>query len=129
MHSSWTRACNGSIHGWRPIEKVPGVLDGSSTRVQRREGFLQIQSGAGGEHPHSLADDDPDSEGLIDRSDRVVRAYEEWFAGYDQHPDELLERTFEETAGYDEMVLLRDIRFVLECEHRMAAIFGRAPNR
>ncbi len=91
--------------------------------------FCRSRSGAGGEHPHSLAGDDPDREGSIDPSDRVVRAYEEWFAGYDQDPDELLERTFEETAGYDEMVLLRDIRFVSQCEHHMAAIFGRAHHR
>ena len=72
------------------------------------------------------AGDDPDREGLIDTPARVVRAYAEWFAGYDQDPDELLERTFEETAGYDEMVLLRDIRFVSHCEHHMAPIIGRA---
>ena len=72
------------------------------------------------------AGDDPDREGLIDTPARVVRAYAEWFAGYDQDPDELLERTFEETAGYDEMVLLRDICFVSHCEHHMAPIIGRA---
>lgn len=72
------------------------------------------------------AGDDPNREGLIDTPARVVRAYEQWFAGYDQDPDELLERTFEETAGYDEMVLLRDIRFVSHCEHHMAPIIGRA---
>lgn len=72
------------------------------------------------------AGDDPNREGLIDTPARVVRAYEQWFAGYDQDPDGLLERTFEETAGYDEMVLLRDIRFVSHCEHHMAPIIGRA---
>ena len=72
------------------------------------------------------AGDDPEREGLIGTPARVVRAFTEWFAGYDQDPDELLERTFEETAGYDEMVLLRDIRFVSHCEHHMAPIVGRA---
>jgi GTP cyclohydrolase I len=72
------------------------------------------------------AGDDPEREGLIGTPARVVRALTEWFAGYDQDPDELLERTFEETAGYDEMVLLRDIRFVSHCEHHMAPIVGRA---
>jgi GTP cyclohydrolase I len=72
------------------------------------------------------AGDDPDRAGLIDTPARVVRAYEQWFAGYDQDPDELLQRTFEEIAGYDEMVLLRDIRFVSHCEHHMAPIIGRA---
>jgi len=72
------------------------------------------------------AGDDPDREGLIETPARVVRAYEEWFAGYGEDPDELLQRTFEEVAGYDEMVLLRDIRFVSHCEHHMAPIVGRA---
>ncbi len=70
--------------------------------------------------------DDPEREGLIGTPARVVRAFTEWFAGYDQDPDELLERTFEETAGYDEMVVLRDIRFVSHCEHHMAPIIGCA---
>jgi len=72
------------------------------------------------------AGDDPDREGLLETPARVVRAYEEWFAGYGEDPDELLRRTFEEVAGYDEMVLLRDIRFVSHCEHHMAPIVGRA---
>jgi len=72
------------------------------------------------------AGDDPDREGLIETPARVIRAYEEWFAGYGEDPDELLQRTFEEVAGYDEMVLLRDIRFVSHCEHHMAPIVGRA---
>ena len=72
------------------------------------------------------AGDDPDREGLVETPARVVRAYEEWFAGYREDPDELLQRTFEEIAGYDEMVLLRDILFVSHCEHHMAPIVGRA---
>jgi GTP cyclohydrolase I len=72
------------------------------------------------------AGDDPEREGLIDTPARVVRAYAEWFTGYEQNPDEVLERTFEETAGYDEIVLLRDVRFVSHCEHHMAPILGRA---
>ena len=69
--------------------------------------------------------DDPDREGLAATPSRVVRAYEEWFAGYDEDPREFLKRTFEEVAGYDEMVLLRDVRFVSHCEHHMAPIIGR----
>jgi GTP cyclohydrolase I len=69
--------------------------------------------------------DDPEREGLVATPARVVRAYEEWFSGYDQNPDELLQRTFEEVAGYDEMVLMRDIHFVSHCEHHMAPITGR----
>ena len=56
---------------------------------------------------------------------RVVRAYEEWFSGYFEDPREFLKRTFEEVAGYDEIVLLRDIRFASHCEHHMAPIIGR----
>jgi GTP cyclohydrolase IA len=72
------------------------------------------------------AGDDPAREGLIDTPDRVVRAYQEWFAGYEEDPVDLLQRTFEETGGYDEIVVLRDIRFTSHCEHHMAPIFGRA---
>jgi len=54
-----------------------------------------------------------------------VRAYQEWFAGYDEDPRDYLKRTFEEVAGYDEIVLLRDVRFVSHCEHHMAPIIGR----
>jgi len=72
------------------------------------------------------AGDDPDREGLIETPARVTRAYEQWFAGYGEDPEEFLQRTFEEVAGYDEMVLLRDIRFVSHCEHHMAPIIGRA---
>lgn len=71
------------------------------------------------------AGDDPAREGLRDTPGRVVRAYEEFFKGYGSDPRELLERTFEETDGYDEMVLLRDIRFESHCEHHMAPIIGR----
>jgi len=72
------------------------------------------------------AGDDPTREGLLDTPGRVVRAYEEFFAGYDVDPIALLERTFEETDGYDEIVLLRDIRLESHCEHHMVPIIGRA---
>ncbi len=70
--------------------------------------------------------DDPDREGLVDTPARVVRAYEEFFAGYDVDPVELLARSFEETDGYDEMVVLRDIRLESHCEHHVVPIIGRA---
>src|SRR5262245_19475795 len=66
------------------------------------------------------AGDDPSREGLLDTPARVARAYEQWFAGYSMDPGEHLARTFEEVSGYDEMVVLRDIRFVSHCEHHMA---------
>ena len=71
------------------------------------------------------AGDDPDREGLKATPARVVRAYKEWFSGYDEDPNDYLLRTFEEVGGYDEMVLLRDIRFESHCEHHMAPIIGR----
>ena len=72
------------------------------------------------------AGDDPDREGLAGTPDRVVRSYEEFFAGYDEDPRKMLRRTFEETGGYDEMVVLRDIRIESHCEHHMVPIIGRA---
>jgi GTP cyclohydrolase IA len=71
------------------------------------------------------AGDDPDREGLRETPGRVARAFAEWFAGYEEDPEDLLQRTFEEVAGYDEIVLLRDIRYVSHCEHHMAPITGR----
>ncbi len=70
--------------------------------------------------------DDPTREGLVGTPDRVVRSYEEFFAGYHLDPVAMLERTFEETDGYDEIVLLRDIRLESHCEHHMVPIIGRA---
>ena len=70
--------------------------------------------------------DDPTREGLLDTPARVVRAYEEYFAGYKIDPIEVLQRTFEETDGYDEMVMLRDIPFESHCEHHIAPIIGTA---
>jgi GTP cyclohydrolase I len=72
------------------------------------------------------AGDNPDREGLLGTPARVVRAYEEFFSGYDIDPVDVLSRTFEETEGYDEIVVLRDIRFESHCEHHMAPIIGRA---
>jgi len=72
------------------------------------------------------AGDDPGREGLADTPARVARAYEEYFAGYREDPNQYLERTFEEVAGYDEMVVLRDIPFESHCEHHLAPIIGKA---
>jgi GTP cyclohydrolase IA len=71
------------------------------------------------------AGDDPDREGLRATPSRVVRAYEEWFSGYNDDPRAYLKRTFEETGGYDEVVVLRDIRFESHCEHHLAPVIGR----
>jgi len=72
------------------------------------------------------AGDDPDREGLRDTPARVVKSYEEFFAGYWMDPRELLERTFEETEGYDELIVLKDIRVETHCEHHMVPVIGKA---
>ncbi len=72
------------------------------------------------------AGDDPSREGLIETPKRVAEAYKEFFAGYDSDPEEILEKTFEEVEGYDEMVLVRDIRVESHCEHHMLPIIGIA---
>lgn len=72
------------------------------------------------------AGDDPDREGLVDTPARVVRAYEEFFAGYLEDPVQILSRTFSEVDGYDEMIVMNDIRFESHCEHHMVPIIGKA---
>ncbi len=72
------------------------------------------------------AGDDPAREGLRGTPGRVVRAYEEFFSGYGKDPAKILEETFKETEDYDEMVVLRDIRFESHCEHHLAPILGKA---
>ena len=72
------------------------------------------------------AGEDPAREGLLDTPRRVAEAYGDWFSGYGEDPREFLQRTFEEVAGYDEMVILRDISFESHCEHHMAPIIGKA---
>jgi GTP cyclohydrolase IA len=72
------------------------------------------------------AGDNHDREGLVDTPARVVRAYDEWFAGYGEDPAEFLQRTFAEAAGYDEMIVLRNISFASHCQHHMAPIVGCA---
>jgi GTP cyclohydrolase I len=72
------------------------------------------------------AGEDPRREGLLDTPKRVVDAYGDWYSGYAEDPEEFLRRTFEEVAGYDEMIVLRDIEFESHCEHHMAPIIGTA---
>src|SRR5437899_4989002 len=72
------------------------------------------------------AGDDPDREGLLDTLARVVRAYKELFSGYESDPRAYLERTFQEVGGYDELVILKDIRVVSFCEHHMLPFLGKA---
>jgi len=70
--------------------------------------------------------DDPDRDGLIETPARVARAFEEFFLGYAEDPVDILQKTFEEIEGYDEMIVLRGIRFESHCEHHMAPIIGQA---
>lgn len=86
------------------------------TRKQAEEAVRTLLSWAG---------EDPQREGLLDTPKRVVNAYDEWFSGYRENPHEYLQRTFEEVAGYDEVIVLRDIAFESHCEHHLAPIIGR----
>ena len=70
------------------------------------------------------AGDDPTREGLIETPKRVVNAYMQFFEGYEQDPEEILRKTFEEVEGYDEMVIVKDIRLESHCEHHMVPILG-----
>src|SRR5262245_60286404 len=101
----------------RGIGREPAQRDNRPSRAEAEQAVKTLIRWAG---------DDPMREGLRDTPARVVRAYEQWFAGYGEDPAEHLTRTFEEVAGYDEMVVLRDIRFVSHCEHHMAPVIGRA---
>src|SRR6478752_7214971 len=103
-----------AVNSKRSAAKLP-----APARVTREEAEAAVRTLI------QWAGDDPDREGLRSTPSRVVRAYEEWFAGYKDHPRDYLKRTFEETGGYDEVVVLRDIRFESHCEHHMAPIIGR----
>jgi GTP cyclohydrolase IA len=94
----------------------PGGSLGRPTQEQAEDAVRTLLRWAG---------DDPDREGLRDTPSRVARAYQEFFVGYGTDPVTMLARTFEETDGYDEIVLLRDIRLESTCEHHMAPIIGR----
>jgi GTP cyclohydrolase I len=108
----------------------PAALkNGKNARTNRSQGPGRPSRGEAEEAVRVLirwAGDDPSREGLLGTPDRVIRSYEEFFAGYDSDPVEILTRTFEEIAGYDEMVVLKDIRFESHCEHHMLPIIGRA---
>ncbi len=101
-------------------ERLSFVSAGTSARPTREDAEAAVRTLL------LWAGDDPNREGLVGTPDRVVRSYDEFFAGYRVDPVALLERTFEETDGYDEIVLLRDIRLESYCEHHMVPIIGRA---
>lgn len=100
-----------------PVDKATGTADRRPSREDAEAAVRTLLRYAG---------DDVTREGLIDTPARVVRSYDEFFAGYGDDAVAYLERTFEETDGYDEMVVLRDIRVESHCEHHMLPIIGRA---
>jgi len=97
--------------------QVLAELNGRPTRVEAEQAVRVLLRWAG---------DDPAREGLVDTPARVARAFEEWFGGYAMDPVAYLQRTFEETDGYDEVIVLRDIGFESHCEHHLAPIVGKA---
>jgi GTP cyclohydrolase IA len=129
----------------RLSETADGVFTGSGparepshafecAHVGKREGFETDRDRQAGQSGLESAfrtiirwtGDDPEREGLIETPARVTRAFEEFFAGYSQDPALILRKTFDEIAGYDEMIVLRGIRFESHCEHHLAPIVGRA---
>jgi len=97
--------------------EMPRKVRARPTRAQAQEAVRILLAWTG---------DDPDREGLVGIPDRVVRAYEEFFEGYQDDPVALPERTFEETGNYNEMVVLRDIRLESHCEHHIIPLIGKA---
>jgi GTP cyclohydrolase I len=93
---------------------------------QPTSGPTQAQAEAAVRTLIEWAGDDPDREGLVDTPTRVARAYKELFSGYESDPRAYLERTFDEVGGYDELVILKDIRVVSFCEHHMLPFLGKA---
>ena len=101
-----------------PLSKPPTMADNDKPSREQAEAAVRTLL--------SWAGEDPRREGLLDTPKRVVDAYGDWFSGYDDDPRAYLARTFEEVAGYDELIVLRDIEFESHCEHHMAPIIGKA---
>ena len=111
---------NGTVHALQPLQPLqPLQSQYRDSRPERAEVEAAIRTII------RWAGDDPRREGLIETPARVVRALEEFFSGYGEDPDEILQ-SFDEIEGYDEMVILRDVRFESHCEHHIAPIVGQA---
>lgn len=110
MRQPSTAMKNELIKGPTPVESAP-------TRAEAEDAVRTLLRWAG---------DNPDRDGLHETPSRVVKAFEEYFQGYQDDPEAILQKTFEETEGYDEMIVLRGIRFESHCEHHLAPIIGRA---
>ena len=97
----------------------PALVSSRSTRPSRAEAEKAIETLL------RWAGDDPQREGLLETPARVARAFEDWFSGYGSDPEAALTRTFEEVEGYDELIVLRGVRFESHCEHHLAPIIGQ----
>jgi GTP cyclohydrolase IA len=119
-----------SARVWKPSVKV------NVPPVERSEGLAGVDAGAGAPDDAQAErafreilrwiGEDPERDGLRETPKRLVRAFREYFCGYDVEPEEVLRKTFEEVEGYDEMIVLRGVPFESHCEHHVAPIIGRA---
>lgn len=103
-----------------PAKNMDTIMKNSQLRPTRQEAEEAVRTLI------RWAGDNPEREGLLDTPKRVTKAYAEFFAGYQENPEQILSRTFDEVEGYDEIVLLRDIRFESHCEHHLVPIIGKA---
>ena len=110
---------NSTLVGKQSNDTTTDLADGS-----RRPSKLEAEAAV--RTLIAWAGDNPDREGLVGTPERVVRAYEEFFAGYDENPVKMLSTTFEETADYDEMIVMTNIRLESHCEHHIVPILGKA---
>lgn len=108
---------NGNGHVGKTAAQANGKTDPVPSRAEAEAAVRTLILYAG---------DDPNREGLLDTPRRVVDSYEEFYAGYLQDPEEILSRTFEDVHGYDDLVMIRDIRLESHCEHHMLPILGVA---
>jgi GTP cyclohydrolase I len=114
-----TEAPDADLRRRREID-APDPADGHGAAVSRAEAEAAVRALL------TYIGENPDREGLADTPKRVVKAYDEFFGGYAQDPEEILARTFEETEGYDEMIVLDGVEFTSHCEHHMVPIVGTA---
>jgi GTP cyclohydrolase I len=114
-----TEAPDADLRRRREID-APDTADGHGAAVSRAEAEAAVRALL------TYIGENPDREGLADTPKRVVKAYDEFFGGYAQDPEEILARTFEETEGYDEMIVLDGVEFTSHCEHHMVPIVGTA---
>jgi GTP cyclohydrolase IA len=97
--------------------RAPGADAAAPTDAEAEDAFRSIIRWIG---------EDPERDGLHETPKRLVRAFREYFCGYEEDPEQLLKKTFEEVDGYDEMIVLRGVTFESHCEHHVAPIIGRA---